>query len=485
MIAKPNAYPRMKDSGVIWMEQVPAHWQVLRGKSLFRSIDVRSETGNEELLTVSSERGVVPRSSATVTMFKAESYVGYKLCWPGDLVINSLWAWAGGLGTSRYHGIVSSAYGVYRLRLGYDDYSEYIHRLVRSTPFNFELRIRSKGIWISRLQLTDDAFLNAAFPLPPVKEQTAIVRFLDYADGHIRRYIRAKQKLIALLEEQKQAIIHQAVTGQFDVRNGNRYPAYKEAGLGWLRDVPAHWEEISLGAATHSIQTGPFGSQLHASDYVSGGIPVINPTHMHNGSIESDPSISISHEKAKELLRHQLQPCDIVMARRGEVGRCALVTGVEAGWICGTGSLRIRPKSGTFVPAYLLHVLSAPGVRGTLNLSSIGATMDNLNAGMVSRLRLPAPPLPEQMAIIKFVDKARNHIENTGDCSRRQIELLDAYRARLIADVVTGKVDVREVARALPEGDPFHTEDDLDDTLDPDAEAERPGFGTIAEGLEE
>ena len=109
-------YPSYKPSGVPWLGDMPEHWDLKRGKMLFRCIDVRSNDGSEELLTVSSDRGVVPRSTATVTMFKAESYVGYKLCWPDDLVINSLWAWGRGLGVSRHHGIVSSAYGVYRLR---------------------------------------------------------------------------------------------------------------------------------------------------------------------------------------------------------------------------------------------------------------------------------------------------------------------------------------------------------------------------------
>ena len=114
MIPTPQPYSDYKPSGVEWLGIVPAHWEVRRGKYLFQTIDVRSDTGDEELLTVSAQRGVVPRESANVTMFKAESYAGYKLCWPGDLVINSLWAWAHGLGVSPHHGIVSSAYGVYR-----------------------------------------------------------------------------------------------------------------------------------------------------------------------------------------------------------------------------------------------------------------------------------------------------------------------------------------------------------------------------------
>ena len=216
MIANLQPYPEYKESGLPWLRQMPAHWGIKRGKAVFQSIDQRSAAGQEELLTVSSARGIVLRRTASVTMFKAESYLGYKLCWPGDLVINSLWAWGGGLGVSRHHGIISSAYGVYRIRSGAPLIPDYVHELVRSSAFHWELQVRSKGVWISRLQLTDDAFLDAPFPLPPPEEQAAMVRFLDYANGRLERAIRAKRKVIALLHEQKQAIIHRAVTRGLD-----------------------------------------------------------------------------------------------------------------------------------------------------------------------------------------------------------------------------------------------------------------------------
>ena len=144
MTASLSAYLDCKPSGVEWLGDVPAHWEMRRGKTLLRPVDIRSQTGNEELLTVSSERGVVPRESANVTMFKAESYVGYKLCWPGDLVVNSLWAWAYGLGVSRYHGIVSSAYGVYRPLSNLVN-PQFIHCLVRSAAFQWEYKTDSFG----------------------------------------------------------------------------------------------------------------------------------------------------------------------------------------------------------------------------------------------------------------------------------------------------------------------------------------------------
>ena len=160
-------YPAYRHSGLDWLYgEVPEHWEVRRGKTVFRCIDERSETGSEELLTVSSDWGIVPRDSASVTMFKAQSYIRHKLCWPGDLVINSLWAWSRGLGVSRYHGIVSTAYGVYRVRRKARALPGFVHSLVRSEAFNWELRVRSKGIWISRLQLTDDSFLRAPLHEP-------------------------------------------------------------------------------------------------------------------------------------------------------------------------------------------------------------------------------------------------------------------------------------------------------------------------------
>ena len=211
-------YPAYKDSGIEWLGKVPEHWEVRRGKAVFRCIDERSATGNEELLTVSSDRGIVPRESASVTMFKAKSYVGHKLCRPGDLVINSLWAWSRGLGVSRYHGIVSTAYGVYRVRRKSKALPDFIHPLVRSEAFNWELQVRSKGIWISRLQLTDGAFLRAPLPLPPLPEQRAIARFLDAADRSIQGHISATKRQIALMKEYRTRLIADVVTGKLDVR---------------------------------------------------------------------------------------------------------------------------------------------------------------------------------------------------------------------------------------------------------------------------
>mgnify|MGYP000626431782 CR=1 FL=1 len=462
MMDRLKPYPAYKDSGVEWLGKVPEHWEVRRAKVVFSCIDVRSQTGQEELLTVSSERGVVPRRAADVTMFKAESYVGYKLCWQDDLVINSLWAWARGLGVSRYHGIVSSAYGVYRLRNRERDNPWFVHQLVRSTPFQWELQVRSKGIWVSRLQLTDDAFLGAPLPLPPSDEQTAIVRLLDYMDRRMRRYIRTKQKLIKLLEEYKQALIHQAVTGKCEVRSvkgemgENRWElvprppqAMKDSGVEWLGRVPAHWEIVPL---KRIARLNPSKSEV--------------PLAMRNDSAVFLPMERVGSDGKFDA--SEVQPISALWNgftyfRRGDVIVAKITPCFENGkGAClqnlptsvGFGSTEfhvIRPSAAVTAP-YIYRITTLLEFRQLgANEMTGAAGQQRVPAEFVANFLMPLPPLPEQSAIVEYLDAQTAKIDAAIAAARREIELLREYRERLIADVVTGKVDVRVVAARLPE----------------------------------
>ncbi|MBK6862840.1 MAG: restriction endonuclease subunit S [Ideonella sp.] len=199
MIADLKPYADYKESGQDWLGPVPAHWSALRAKCLFREVDERSTTGKEELLSVSHLTGVTPRRLKTVTMFLAESNVGHKVCRPGDLVINTLWAWMGALGVARLTGIVSPAYGVYRPIAGSNILPAYADHLLRTPLYAAEYQRRSTGVNSSRLRLYPEQFLRMPVLVPPLVEQAAIVRFLDRANGRLERAIRAKRKVIALL----------------------------------------------------------------------------------------------------------------------------------------------------------------------------------------------------------------------------------------------------------------------------------------------
>jgi type I restriction enzyme S subunit len=208
----------LKPSRVEWLGDVPEHWQALRAKFAFDCVDVRSTTGEEQLLTVSSSDGVVPREGRNITMFKAASYVGHKLCWRKDLVINSLWAWANGLGFSDGHGLVSTAYGVYRLRKPYAGLWRYLDLALRSGAYQWQFQVRSKGIWKSRLQLTDSSFLDMLLVLPPEAEANAICDFVEMETHALGQVISSTRGKIELVREYYTRLIAEVVTGRVDVR---------------------------------------------------------------------------------------------------------------------------------------------------------------------------------------------------------------------------------------------------------------------------
>lgn len=206
----------MKDSGVAWLGQVPAHWEVERGRRIFVERDERSEDGDETLLTVSHLTGVTPRAEKTVYMFEAETTEGYKRCHRGDLVINTLWAWMGAMGVAGESGIVSPAYHVYRPKAEVEP--GYVNLLVRMGRFAREAERWSKGVWSSRLRLYPEEFLKIEFPLPPLAEQRAIAAFLNRECGKIATLTTEAERAIALLKERRAALISAAVTGRIDVR---------------------------------------------------------------------------------------------------------------------------------------------------------------------------------------------------------------------------------------------------------------------------
>lgn len=211
-------YPAYKPSGVKWLGDIPDHWDIRPAKWHFREVDERSDTGTEELLSVSHVTGVTPRSEKNVTMFEAESNVGHKICRPGDVVINTMWAWMAALGLARQVGIVSPSYAVYR-RIGKSllcgDYGEL---LLRSAPYQVEYRRLSTGIRPSRLRLYPDAFLRIRLACPPPEEQGAIVVFVQRESANNDQASLLMREQIATLQEYRERLIADVVTGKMDVR---------------------------------------------------------------------------------------------------------------------------------------------------------------------------------------------------------------------------------------------------------------------------
>ena len=211
-------YPAYKPSGVEWLGDIPEHWDFWPCKWSFRESDDRSATGAEELLSVSHITGVTPRSEKSITMFKAESNIGYKLCGPGDIVINTMWAWMAALGIVRQAGIVSPAYAVYRPRVSSRLNGEYVDRLLRTTDYRSEYMRRSTGIRSSRLRLYPEEFLRMKILCPDPEEQRSIVDFVEQESFKVRRSSEIADGEIVLLREYRTRLIADVVTGKLDVR---------------------------------------------------------------------------------------------------------------------------------------------------------------------------------------------------------------------------------------------------------------------------
>lgn len=194
------------------------------------------------------------------------------------------------------------------------------------------------------------------------------------------------------------------------------------------------------------IQTGPFGSQLRSDEYRYGGIPVINPSHIVAGEVVPDPRIAVSPEKAEQLARHRLKEGDLIAARRGDLGRCAVVESSAAGFLCGTGSVIARLDRKHVDSSFIAIVFGSRRNRDALALASVGATMENLNSDIIGALRFPIPPLDEQRQLTAEFGRATAKIDTLIAETERFVELAHERRAALITAAVTGRIEVREMA---------------------------------------
>lgn len=238
--------------------------------------------------------------------------------------------------------------------------------------------MKSKVHGITMQHITKGEFDKTTIPVPPLSEQSRIVSELDL----LQSIIDKQQAQLKELDTLAQAVFYDMFGDPVENERGWKMKTLKEIA---------------------SVKIGPFGSLLHTSDYIKGGVPLVNPIHMKNGRIVPDESFTISEEKRKVMQPYLLKKGDVVFARRGEIGRCAIVSEREDGYLCGTGSLFVRFKE-TISEMFVLYWTKSDSFVKDLVSKAKGATMLNINCNIVENLQLPIPPLPLQQAFVEKIE---------------------------------------------------------------------------------
>lgn len=450
MIERLKPYPAYKDSGLPWLGRVPGHWDVKRLGALLRERGEKNERGQvTDVLSLMRERGVIPYGEkGRVGNKKSDNITRYKIVRPDDVVVNCMNVIIGSVGISRYTGCLSPVYYVLTRRFE-EDNPNYLNAYFQTKSFQLSLVRIGNGILSHRMRIPMELLKCELFPRPPAAEQAAIVRFLDHATHRMDKTIRAKRKTITLLNEQKQAIIHRAVT-----RGIAPDVPLKDSGISWLGQIPAHWDTPLLGRCVTHIEQGwsPVASEgeFDADQWV-----VLTLSSVRRGVF--DPAAIKPVSKFAEIPKGiEVANGDVLLTRsntRDRVGDVCIVEGVRPKTILCDLIYRLTIQEKLLHPKFLVSQLLSPLGRGLIERDARGSsgTMPKISQSHIKSWRILLPPMEEQQKIIANINSETVHLVSTIQRFEREIDLLREYRTRLIADVVTGKLDVREAAARLPE----------------------------------
>ncbi|RDD72753.1 restriction endonuclease subunit S [Paracoccus versutus] len=438
-------YPAYKESGVEWLGMVPEGWETRRFKTFLREREERSTTGAEVLLSVSAYAGVTPRAEgldAGEFLSRAESLEGYKVCHVGDLVMNIMLAWNRAQGITQYGGIVSPAYAVFSCDKAVD--RGFLNYLVRSDNYCLYFKAFSAGVIDSRLRLYPEQFVALSCIFPPLPEQQAIAAFLDRETAKIDGLIEEQRRLIALLAEKRQATISHAVT-----RGMNPDASLKPSGVEWLGDIPEGWEVVRASRVLR-VQSGfAFPSEGFSNDPAD--TPLLRGVNISPDGLRWDETVFWPREGNDRLKPFELKVGDVVI-------------GMDRPWIAS--GLRIAQVGEEDIPSLLLQRVGRFQVGSEANPKFIlhqyaddrfmhflapdltGVSVPHISPSQIESFHIVLPPRNEQDEIVGYLHDVLIKLDTLTETATTAITLLQERRAALISAAVTGKIDVREVAKA-------------------------------------
>ncbi len=423
------------------ISEVPEGWKLKRLKYLTKSKKELSETGEEELLSVTETRGIIKRKelkSDDEPLSRSDDLIGYRLVEEGNLVNNIMLVWKRGLGVSPYSGIVSPAYSVFSFSKECDPW--YFNYLLRSEEYITEFRRNSTGITMSRLRLYDDSFGDVFGVLPPLNEQKIISRYLDKKTSQIDKLISKIKKRIELLKEQRTSLINQYVTKGLDPN-----VEMKDSGIDWIGEIPKHWN-IEVLKHISSVELSSVDRHEYEDE------KRVNICHYpdvyKNEYIDSKSVLPSGTCSDNEFEKFSLRRGDILLTKDSEspddIGIPTIVNEDLDNTVCGYHLAIIRMKSTDFHSEFIYRYIESKNAKDYFYVSSSGITRFGLGKGSIENLKVVAPPEDEQKQIAHKISMVSRTTKQLSERLLARKALLKEYRQSLISSVVTGKVRVTE-----------------------------------------
>ena len=426
-----NPYPEYKSSGIEWLDDVPVHWGTDRAKWLFSKME-RHVREQDDVVTCFRDGVVTLRKNRRELGFtESLQEIGYQGIRCGDLVIHAMDAFAGAIGVADSDGKSTPVYSVCKPSQQSNAY--YYAHLLREMARNKWILALAKGIRQRSVDFRYSEFAKQLVPIPPLAEQTAIVRYLDHADDRISRAISAKERQIELMTEQRQATIHLAVTRGLDPN-----VRLKDSGVEWLGDVPEHWEVRRLKTVCNRI----VGGSTPKSDvprFWGGEVVWVTPSDVSKSTRLRTSLRKITQEGLWSCSAEVIPAGSIVVTSRAPVGNIALA---ETQLCTNQGCKSLVVSQDKIHSEYAYNTLNV--MKFELQSKAMGTTFTELGTGTLGDLLIPLPPMDDQAAIVSYLENSTVAIDASIANAERQMVLLGEYRTRLIADVVTGQVDVRD-----------------------------------------